>query len=268
MRIFLSASLLGVAGLFAACQSSTQAVAAPACETLAACCNGLGPTEQPNCLNVVETGLSTACSTQLVSYAESGLCGSGTGPGSSGGTTAGSSERSNSGSSGGTTAGSSAGSSSSQRSGFSTSTHGGSSGSGSSSAAHDAGADAGQTPECTLPSTFPSGGSCVTVVAANDAGTGVQCNPVTNAPCASGYACDVAAPAGTITGFECYPPPNTALVCGACDDSTTFCAGGETCFSGAECAHYCCTNADCGAGKCTTGGFAPVAPSLGICTAN
>ena len=40
------------------------------------------------------------------------------------------------------------------------------------------------------PATAPSGGSCVTV-AANDAGTGIECNPVTNAPCATGEQCDI-----------------------------------------------------------------------------
>jgi hypothetical protein len=32
------------------------------------------------------------------------------------------------------------------------------------------------------------------------------------------------------------------------------------------CAHYCCTNADCGPGTCTTGGFAPASSAIGICT--
>jgi hypothetical protein len=123
--------------------------------------------------------------------------------------------------------------------------------------------------ECTVPATSVSGGSCVTVVAANDAGTGVQCNPVTNAGCAAGSACDTSQDMnGNTVGFICYPPPPpiTVAVCGMCDDVNTACVPGATCFG--TCAKYCCTDADCGEGTCSTGGgmaFAPAAPTLGIC---
>ena len=104
-------------------------------------------------------------------------------------------------------------------------------------------------------------------MAANDAGTGIQCNPVTNAPCAAGYGCDTASADGTtLSGFMCYAPPNTATACQACGTAAgTYCAGGDTCLSSMVCAHYCCTNADCGNGTCMKGGFTPVTSALGIC---
>ncbi len=133
----------------------------------------------------------------------------------------------------------------------------------------------------TPPATPPSAGSCVTVVAVNDAGTGIECNPVTNAPCSTGEQCDVNTDNNSnIIGWLCWPPPNNATVCQNCNDSNgPTCVGGTTCFgtdssgSSSACAQYCCTDADCGSsGKCTTeqGGtafFGPLAPSLGICAA-
>jgi hypothetical protein len=86
-----------------------------------------------------------------------------------------------------------------------------------------------------------------------------------------------------LIGFVCYPPPNTATVCQTCDNSSAngpFCGPGTTCLNSSAtatvCAHYCCTDADCGSGTCTTmvqgtdGGptslFGPIADSLGVCT--
>jgi hypothetical protein len=133
--------------------------------------------------------------------------------------------------------------------------------------------------ECTVPATPPSSGSCITTVAASDSGAGIQCNPVTNEGCTGGAVCDTSADMnGTLIGFVCYPPPNTQAVCQTCDDMNgPYCAGGETCIglnmSGtvSVCAHYCCTDADCGSGKCTTtqngmAEFGPIATSLGTCT--
>ena len=129
------------------------------------------------------------------------------------------------------------------------------------------------------PATPPSVGSCVTVVADSDAGTGIECNPVTNAPCAPGEGCDIETDSSNaVIGFICYPGPNTATVCQACDDSKgPTCIGGTTCFgtgsSAFACAQYCCGDADCGAtGKCTTAQsgtsfFGPLAPGLGVCAA-
>ena len=123
------------------------------------------------------------------------------------------------------------------------------------------------------------------MVAANDAGSGVECNPVTNTGCTGGKACDQGADAtsGDFNGFICYPPPNTATVCQSCDfldvNNGPFCGPGLTCealtMDGtvAVCAQYCCTDADCGsAGTCVTSQmgtslFGPIAPSIGICVA-
>jgi hypothetical protein len=230
------------------------------CASLAVCCAAMSPTLAAGCDAVVTAGVNASCASELTAFTTTGAC-AGSGPGTSSGSTVGTGPGTGTGSSTigiGSTASTGPGSDSGTGPGSGTGTGTG---------------DAGKVPECAVPSSFPSGGSCVTVVATNDAGTGIQCNPVTNAPCASGYACDIAGVSvGDITGFECYPPPNTALVCATCDGSTTFCAGGTTCYeptSGATtgtCAHYCCTNADCGAGTCTTGGFAPASSAIGVCT--
>lgn len=189
-----------------------------------------------------------ACSSSSTSTADGGKTGSSTGASSS---------------SRGTGPGSSSGAASSTHS-----TRSGSSSSG----------DAGPTNpfECTVPATPPSGGSCVTLVAPNDAGTGVECNPVTNAGCTGGAACDINTNSSlTVIGFACYPPPATATICDPCSDhSGPFCGPNLTCLSlrkEAVCASYCCTNADCGGGVCSTslGGlslFGPLAPSVGVCT--
>ncbi len=114
--------------------------------------------------------------------------------------------------------------------------------------------------ECTVPTTPPSAGSCVTTVAANDAGTGVECKPVTNAGCKTGQACDISADMmGSVIGFICYDPPNDAKICETCDgDKGPFCGGGLSCFSEDQntsvCAKFCCSDADCGAGKCVPDG--------------
>jgi hypothetical protein len=130
--------------------------------------------------------------------------------------------------------------------------------------------------ECTVPATPQSGGSCVTTVAANDAGTGIECNPVTNEGCASGDNCDANFDnGGNLIGFVCYSG-DTQTVCQSCA-TDNLCAVGTTCFNldsmgnEAVCAQYCCTNADCGAGKCSTtlqstSLFGPLAPNLGVCT--
>lgn len=104
---------------------------------------------------------------------------------------------------------------------------------------------------CAAPATAPSAGSCVTVD-----GTNNKCNPVTNQGCntAAGEACDFGA-----SGFECYaaPPANTEALCAACDITNgPACLPTSTCIDatagGTKCARFCCTDADCGAGKCDT----------------
>jgi hypothetical protein len=86
-----------------------------------------------------------------------------------------------------------------------------------------------------------------------------QCNPVTGVGCpADGSTCDLDVGSGH---FACFPPPNTIDVCGACDDSTTFCGSDLTCVlpsqaSTGVCYRYCCTDADCGAGGICDTAFA------------
>jgi hypothetical protein len=132
--------------------------------------------------------------------------------------------------------------------------------------------------ECTLPATPPSGGSCVGVlVDANDAGTGLQCNPVTNEGCAADEACDANTDStGRVIGFSCRPAPNAVPVCGSCAAPGSNCTAGTICIqAGAAgtvitCAQYCCTNADCGSGFCSASDdsftFFPVAGLVGFCT--
>jgi hypothetical protein len=53
-------------------------------------------------------------------------------------------------------------------------------------------------------------------------------------------------------GFVCFPPPNDAMQCDACDNMAgPFCAGGHGCYPETQkCAKYCCDDADCGSGVC------------------
>jgi hypothetical protein len=85
-----------------------------------------------------------------------------------------------------------------------------------------------------------------------------QCNPVTGAGCAlvNGESCDLNSQTGT---FACFPPPNSAPVCGTCDEVSMPCGSESTCVQpGAgepgTCYRYCCTDAECGTGgTCDTG---------------
>ncbi len=112
--------------------------------------------------------------------------------------------------------------------------------------------------------------SGTTASASNSSSSGggtfvAHCNPVTNAPCATGEACD----ASNMGTFECFPPPNDGKLCGACDNSKgPFCGGGLGCAQ-KKCAKYCCDDGDCGTGgKCTksdaNGPFWP-GVNVGIC---
>jgi hypothetical protein len=133
--------------------------------------------------------------------------------------------------------------------------------------------------QCTILASAGSMGACVTETSP-DASVPVTCNPVTNEPCAAGEACDVSVneTGSGLVGFTCYPPPppNTVALCGACDDQSVACVGGSTCWAvnnGAptgSCAKYCCTDADCGSGTCTSvlegAAVFPAVPGLGLCT--
>jgi hypothetical protein len=97
-------------------------------------------------------------------------------------------------------------------------------------------------------------------------GAKFQCNPLTNAGCdrTKGEACDD----DDRGGFGCYPGPNTGKEGGKCDDKVG-CTAGLGCDTDDDddegvCARFCCTNADCGAKKCTIRDTA--FGSLGFCT--
>ena len=98
---------------------------------------------------------------------------------------------------------------------------------------------------CSVPVTSPSLGACVTV------GGVIECNPVTNAGCdaAKGEACDF-----KDKGYHCYAGPNANNLCAACGPKNNAgqCKGGSTCLPGPDgnCGKFCCTDGDCGAGKC------------------
>lgn len=74
-----------------------------------------------------------------------------------------------------------------------------------------------------------------------------ECNPITNEGCdtAAGEACDFG------QSLTCYPAPNDVALCGACDAAMgPFCQAGSTCALNNQCTKFCCTDADCGTGKC------------------
>ena len=149
------------------------------------------------------------------------------------------------------------------------------------------GAGGGAQFQCEVPDEAPSEGSCVAVSpgagggatgGAGGAGGGggagpndeILCNPVTNEPCEAGEACDVYAPEpnGPVVGFHCYPDDNVAELCEPCnsdskDGKLVFCVGGLTCINKA-CVRYCCSDLDCGDGKCVELEY-EAAPSLGGC---
>jgi hypothetical protein len=112
--------------------------------------------------------------------------------------------------------------------------------------------DGGITPACNVPPSPPSNGACYLGLIPHS-----TCNPVTNAGCPSGTACDL--PAGTF--YECLPLLGAATpLCGVCGPNFTVCGPTETCVPQSvgsnKCARYCCDDGDCGGGgKCD--------PSLG-----
>jgi hypothetical protein len=145
---------------------------------------------------------------------------------------------------------------------------------GSQSSNADAGVDVAAIFACEVPASPPSGGSCVTT------SSSITCNPVTNAPCAVGQACDIKVDSSSemVTGFACYDGPNDAALCAACSvTGGASCGGGLSCANVSPtwlaCARFCCSDADCGAGRClTTDGqgrslFGTVASGLGLCAA-
>jgi hypothetical protein len=121
----------------------------------------------------------------------------------------------------------------------------------------------------------------------NGAGAGgtpaidVVCNPVTNANCSTGEACEPTVNGG-LTGFACSPGMNKAALCASCDltgQTPPFCEPDSICVAASaeatnlgQCAHYCCSNADCGtSGVCSLTNssgvplFTQVSATLGVC---
>ncbi len=109
-------------------------------------------------------------------------------------------------------------------------------------------------PSCAVPAVAPSNGACVTL------GGAITCNPVTNAPCGVGSACD-----SSNMGFACYPTGNTRALCQTCGQANAYCQPGLTCAQN-ECERYCCSDADCGSGHTCAKGEFTAAFDLGVCS--
>ena len=129
--------------------------------------------------------------------------------------------------------------------------------------ASDGGSAGDGSAQCTVPSTPPSGGSCITL----NVEAGIECNPVTNAPCDAdaGDGCDT----DFAGGYKCLPQ-STVSLCGDCNEvDGPYCIGTATCLplsdAGTQkCFRYCCTDSDCAPGVCNKTAFG-IAP-LGACT--
>src|SRR5690606_12633647 len=93
-------------------------------------------------------------------------------------------------------------------------------------------------------------------------GGAYQCNPVTNAGCADGAACDLAADGN----FVCFGPPNEQADCEPCDNGQgPFCMGTMSCNGGdGICRKYCCDDGDCAPSLTCQKGFEGF-PDVGIC---
>ena len=117
------------------------------------------------------------------------------------------------------------------------------------------------------PACTQSGAAFDNLVACLSNGCGLECtppappgcNPVTGDPCdlAGGEACDLGSDGNGGSSFQCFPAPNDAALCAACDNTAgPFCQGGLHCDTN-TCAKYCCSDADCGAGNVCDFVFAP-----------
>lgn len=105
-------------------------------------------------------------------------------------------------------------------------------------------------PQCSAPTTSPSGGSCVTM------GSGVVCNAIT------GEGCDDASDVCGISGgsFKCIYGGTKAGLCDECDTSLgPTCESGYYCVRAAisyttmgtyRCARTCCDDGDCPGARC------------------
>ncbi len=130
-------------------------------------------------------------------------------------------------------------------------------------------------PECTeidgsLKQTFGALTQCMNTKCADKCPPADRCNPVTNNGCAMDDWCDIAYPGS----FACFSSSNTlATLCQACDLNVgPLCAAGMRCHPTAKkCAKYCCTDADCGTGRCELdqmtvfGVELPMTNAVGLC---
>jgi hypothetical protein len=113
---------------------------------------------------------------------------------------------------------------------------------------------------CDASATFQALLTCLQGSCTDQCFASSECNPVTAEGCdaAGGATCDMSSQGA----FACFPPPNDAVVCGACDNQAgPFCGAGMSCFN-AKCTHYCCTDADCGTGTCN---LSQPVDGVGIC---
>lgn len=104
---------------------------------------------------------------------------------------------------------------------------------GASGASGAAGSDAGATDAGPAPEAGSGGSGTGGAAGAHGVPTGcilapttVNCNPVTNAPCTTGQACDLS----NQNAFQCFDPPNTQQAGQSCNNSSgPFCVGGYAC---------------------------------------
>jgi hypothetical protein len=94
---------------------------------------------------------------------------------------------------------------------------------------------------------FGTLGTCRGVPGCLGPGLVASCNPVTNEPCPSGYACDL-----SVSSFQCFPPPNSAGPNEPCNTTLgPYCTGGFKCSPLTHvCEQWCCRDEDCLAGSC------------------
>ena len=72
------------------------------------------------------------------------------------------------------------------------------------------------------------------------------CEPTNATSCGKGETCDLNGGTGM---FQCFPPPNDALLGEPCDNGAgPFCAQGLAC-NGGFCSAYCCDDSICAAGE-------------------
>jgi hypothetical protein len=92
-------------------------------------------------------------------------------------------------------------------------------------------------------------------------GASAECNPLTNAGCSAGEACDAGIDESQAVHLVCYPPPNPQAIGDTCNaQSGPYCAPGGVCTgSPGICVPFCCDDSDCSSGT----SCAPIDPAIG-----